>query len=68
MSKELVALKMTSDLLTVGLEALMSAQKINSFLAQVQSENRKITDAEWSQLHSNAEGAFLNLRLALAKQ
>lgn len=66
--KELAALKLASDAITTGLEALLMAQKINELLSRVHAENRKISDDEWAQIYSDTEAALANLRAAIANK
>lgn len=66
MSKELKVLKTSADLLTMALQAMITAQEVNTLMLKLQTEKRSMTDAEEQELDSKLQDSLSNLRAAIA--
>lgn len=65
-SKEVKILKTGADLLTMALQAMITAQEVNSLMLKLQTEKRSMTDAEEQELDSKLQDSLSNLRAAIA--
>lgn len=66
MSKEVKVLKMSDDLLTMALQAMITAQEVNTLMLKLQTEKRNMTEAEEQELDSKLQNSLAALRVAIA--